>query len=156
MWVRYAADFEKVLAAEREGWRRLVPGEVEIGGEKLEVEHSVFDVGEARHLFDGEDASLVRTASANPAVVALGFDPPRPLRELVLTLGSMQCEIRVDVSGPAGAASFAQVYRDLPPDPTVTVPLPSIGGPVARLRFTVRDVNAGEPQHVHLREVRLR
>ncbi len=156
VWLRYAPEFEKVLAAEQQEWRRLVREEVVIGGAKAEVEHSVFDVGGAFHLFDGEDASVVRTGGANPAVVAVHFDPPRPLRELALTLGSMHCEITVDVSGPSGEGSFSQLYRDLPADPTVTVPLPPIGGPVATVRISVRDVNAGEPQHVHLREVRLR
>jgi len=88
--------------------------------------------------------------------VVLDFDPPRPLRELALTLGSMQCEIAVEASGPSGRASFSQTYRDLPLDPTVTMALPSIGGDVSNLRISIRDLNSGEPQHLHLREVRLR
>ena len=156
VWVRYSPDFENVLAAEREEWRRLTTDEVEIGGAKARVAHSVFDLGEAKHLFDGDDRSVVRTWKANPAVVVLDFDPPRPLRELALTLGSMQCEIAVEVAGPAGRASFSQTYRDLPLDPTVMVALPSVEGPVSTLRISVRDVNSGEPQHLHLREMRLR
>jgi len=156
VWVRYSPDFEEVLAAEREEWRRLVTEEVEIGGAKARVVHSVFDVGEAKHLFDGDDRSLVRTWKANPAIVVLDFDPSRPLRELALTLGSMQCEIAVEASGPSGRASFSQTYRDLPLDPTVTMALPSIGGDVSNLRISIRDLNSGEPQHLHLREVRLR
>jgi hypothetical protein len=34
--------------------------------------------------------------------------------------------------------------------------VPSIGGPVSKRRISVRDVNAGEPEHVHLREIRVR
>lgn len=155
VWVRYAPDFDAVLAREREAWRRLVEEDVEIGGETARVSHSVFDSGEARHLFDGDERSLVRTEKANPAVVVVEFGSPRPLRELRLTTGSMQMELTVEVSGPSGEESVSRVYKDLPLDPTVKVELPSIG-PVSKVRIAVRDVNAGEPQPVHLREVRLR
>jgi hypothetical protein len=154
-WLRYSPDFEAVLAAEKEGFRRLVTEQVEIGGSPARVAHSIFDVGQARHLFDGEDRTLVRTESANPAVVSIELPQPRNLTELVLTLGSMQCEIAVAVSGPSGQASVSNVYRDLPLDPTVRIALPAIGGPIAAVRIAVRDVNAGEPQKVHLREIRL-
>ena len=155
-WVRYAPDFDRVVAEERQGWRRLVADEIELDGSRIAVEHSVFDVGAAAHLFDGDDASLVRTEKANPAVIVLRFEPPRPLDQLSLTLGSMHCEISAEVSGTSGEGSFTRTYRDLPADPTVVVTLPRIGGPVSRLAISVRDVNSDEPQHVHLREIRLR
>jgi hypothetical protein len=156
VWVTYAPDFEKVLTAEREAWRQLVLEDAEIEGASALVEHSAFDVGAARDLFDGDDRSLVRTTTANPAVLVLSFDPARPLRELILTIGTMDCEVLVDVSGPGGEASCGQTYRGLGPDPTVAIPLPAVGGPISRLRISVRDVNSGEPDKLHLREVRLR
>ena len=67
VWIRYSADFDAVLAREREAWRRLVAEDVEIAGETARVSHSIFDVGEGRHLFDGDERSLVRTEKANPA-----------------------------------------------------------------------------------------
>ena len=103
VWLRYAADFDAVLARERESWHRLVEEDVVIGGETAKVSHSVFAPGqEARHLFDGDDRSLVRTEKANPAVVVVEFPRPRPLRHLSLTTGSMDMEITVDVAGPSG------------------------------------------------------
>lgn len=157
VWLRYAPDFEAVLAREREGWHRLVEEEVVIGGEAAKVSHSVFGPGQAaRHLFDGDDASLVRTEKANPAVVLVEFPRPRPIRHLSLTTGSMDMEITVDVAGPSGKASFARTYIGLPRDPTVEIDLPPIGGDVASLRIAVRDIHSEEPQSVHLREVRLR
>ena len=68
----------------------------------------------------------------------------------------MQCEISLAASGPSGEASAAEIYRNLPPDPTVTLPLPAIGGPVASLKISVRDLNSTEPAHLHLRDVELR
>jgi hypothetical protein len=156
VWLAYAANFDALLAKEREGWRRLVEDEVEIGGEKARVSHSIFDVGEARHLFDGDDRTLVRTEKANPAVVVVEFARPRTLRQLSLTTGSMEMEVSVELSGPSGEASLARTYKNLPLDPTVDLDLPAIGGPVAKLRIAVRDINSAEPQPVHLREVRLR
>ncbi len=155
--LRYADDFDAVLARERESWHRLVEEEVSIGGEAVKVSHSVFDEGQyARHLFDGDDDSLVRTEEANPAVVLVEFPSPRPLRHLSLTTGSMDMEVTVEVAGPSGKASFARTYSGLPRDPTVEIDLPSVGGDVASVRITVRDIHAEEPQNVHLREVRLR
>ena len=156
VWLGYAANFDALLAQEREGWRRLVEDEVDIGGEKARVSHSIFDVGEARHLFDGDDRTLVRTEKANPAVVVVELARPRTLRRVSLTTGSMEMEVTVEVSGPSGEASVARTYKNLPLDPTVDLDLPAIGGPVAKLRIAVRDINSAEPQPVHLREVRLR
>ena len=156
VWVRYADDFAAIVSAEKEAWHRLVPDEAEVAGTTTKVEHSVFDIGEAKHLFDGDDASLVRTETANPAVVILHFDPPRAFDEVAITLGSMHCEISLEVSSGSRTGSFSQTYRELPHDPTVTIPVPRIGGPASTLKISVSDVNAGEPQHVHLREIRLR
>ena len=156
VWIRYAPDFDKVLADERESWHQLVAEDVEIDGRKATVEHSALDIGQVRDLFDGNPESLVRTRKANPAVLVFGFDPPVPLREVTLTMGSMQCEILVTASGPSGQATAGEIYKDLPRDPTVTLPVPKIGGPVASLRVSVRDLNSGEPGHVHLRDIRLK
>jgi hypothetical protein len=157
VWVGYSADFDTILAAEKERWHRLVMEDgIEVGGGTASVAHSIFDVGSAMHLFDGDDRSLVRTESANPAVVELSFHPPRRIAEVGVTIGSMVAEISLDASGPAGQDSFTKTYRDLPSDPTIDVPVPSVGGPVSKLRISVRDVNADEPEHVHLREIRLR
>ena len=127
-----------------------------IGGETAKVSHSVFAPGEARHLFDGDDRSIVRTEKANPVVVVVEFPRPRPLRHLSLTTGSMDMEITVDVAGPSVSASFARTYQGLPPDPTVEIDLPPVGGDVSSVRIAVRDIHSEEPQSVHLREVRLR
>ena len=59
-------------------------------------------------------------------------------------------------SASPDAPHAASEPQDLPSDPTIAVPVPSIGGPVSKLRISVRDVNAEEPEHVHLREIRLR
>jgi hypothetical protein len=156
VWVRYAPDFDRVLAEDRERWRRLVSGDAEIAGAKVAVAHSVFDIGRLKDLFDGDAKTLVRTESANPAVVVLNFDPPIPLREIALTLGTMYCEISVLASGPSGQATATETYRDFEPDPTRTVAVPPIGGPVSRLSISVRNLNSGEPGHIHLRDLRLR
>ena len=156
VWVRYAPDFDRVLAEDRESWHRLVAEEAEVGGRETTISHSAFDIGQLKDLFDDDAGSLVRTKYANPAVLVLNFDPPIPLQELTLVLGTMQSEITVAVSGSSGEAAASHTFRDLEPDPTRTVALPQIGGPVSRLSVSIRDLNAGEPGHVHLRDLRLR
>jgi hypothetical protein len=47
-------------------------------------------------------------------------------------------------------------YRDLSPDPTVTVTLFDPPAAVAQLRLEILQVGAGEVAHVHLRELELR
>jgi hypothetical protein len=75
---------------------------------------------------------------------------------MALTLGTMQCEITVLAAGPSGESTATETYRDLSPDPTRTIAVPPLGGPVSRLSISIRDLNAGEPGHVHLRDLRLR
>jgi hypothetical protein len=147
------ASFDAVVAAERASWSSSCEESRSAARRRVSTR---FRRREGLFLFDGDDRSLVRTERANPVVVVVDFSRPRPLRELALTIGSMQCEVNVAVSGPSGEASVSQTHRDLPRDPTITVELPDIGGPVSTVRIEVRDVNADEPQHVHLREARLR
>ena len=150
--LRYAPDFEEVVAAEKETWRRLVADEVPIDGAVARVEHSVLDLGRIKDIFDGNPASLVRTEFANPAVIAVEFAAPRKLRGVRLKIGTMVLELKISGSGPAGPFTWTRTYEPLPPDPTVEEVFPEERD-VSQIRVEIRDVHAGLPGKVHVRDV---
>ena len=151
VWLQYAPDFEEQQAAVRASWHTLQQEEVLLGGEAVHVGHSAFDIGGIQGLFDGNPVTLVRTQYANPAVIVVEFPHSRPIRGIRLTTGSMDFELRVSTTGPAGTKEWTRAYRDLAWDPTVELTWPEEA--VDRIRLEVRRLDASEPDHVHLRDL---
>jgi hypothetical protein len=156
--LRYAPDVDAMFAAEAEERRRPVQEEVTINGETVTMLHSRFDMGQASNLFDGDVHTLVRTAEANPAIIDLIFPQPRPLSGVTVSTGSMNLALTVRLSDARDTelAAYSQTYSDLPLDPTVD--LAFAGAPIMakKIHIEIRNVNAGEPANVHIREIVLR
>ncbi len=154
----YVANVDEILAAERAERTRPVEAQAVVGGQPARVTHSPLDIGEIGNLFDGDSFSLVRGMEANPLVVELDFEQARMLSGVTLTTGSMQFELTLHAIPADGSdpVVVSASFSDLPPDPTVHLDLP--GGPISAsgLRIEVRELNAPEIPHIHLRELELR
>ncbi|WP_245668861.1 hypothetical protein [Chloroflexus islandicus] len=152
----YVADIDEILSAERAARAALVEEPLVVGGQELIVAHSRFDIGGIADLFDSDPNTLARGLEANPLVIELRFPNPQPINGIELTLGTMDLDLTVTVTTPDGEThAFRQPYRGMPPDPTVTFDLPQ---PLlaTTLRLDIFQQGAGEPAHVHVREVRWR
>lgn len=152
----YVANIDELLAAERATRATLIEEPFVIAGQELVVAHSRFDIGSVADLFDGNPATLARGFEANPLVIELRFTNPQPVNEIELTLGTMDLDLTVTITTPEGTTTtISQPYRNLPPDPTVSLALPQTGM-AAQVRFAILQVGIGEPAHIHVREVRWR
>jgi hypothetical protein len=86
------------------------------------VQHSPFDLGDLKEIFDGDPFTVTRTRESNPAVLALTFRTPRPMSGLSLSVSTMELTLRArvqTVSEGEGPQTFVWEYSDLPNDPTV-------------------------------------
>lgn len=154
--LEYVANIDEILATERAERAALVEEPLAVGGQELIVAHSRFDIGGITDLFDGDPNTLARGLEANPLVIELRFPNPQPISGIELALGTMELDLTVTVATPDGETqAFRQTYRGLPPDPTITFDLPQ---PLlaTNLRLDIFQQGAGEPAHVHVREVRWR
>ncbi len=153
--LRYVPDVEARFEADRQARFALVESTASIGGEELTLRHSKLDMGQMPNVFDGDVATLVRGAEANPFSVEVTFPSPRPLRTVAVTTGSMDMGLRVQVWPSTGGEPWVleQTLRDLDDDPRVEVALPESAPPTTRVRFDIKNLNDGDVSHVHLREM---
>jgi hypothetical protein len=127
------------------------------GGRTVTVRHTPFDLGSLGDLFDGDPATLVRTAGINPAVVEIEFGEPVRLTGVWLTVGATDLDvtIRVFADEEAAPGRYVQTFTGLPPDPMLELMLEPPSGPVRRLTIEIRDLNGLASHHVHLRDISL-
>ncbi|UCD99626.1 MAG: hypothetical protein JSV42_02540, partial [Chloroflexota bacterium] len=151
----YVDEIDSILAAEKKERLILRSAEVMIDGEAVQVRHSLLDIGEAQHMFDGDPHTLARTFEANPAIVEISYPSPRSISGVSVIIGSTEAEIR------------AQLYATLNADPIEyigtfkgTVEQPEVAFDFSHqttiqfLRLEVRDLHQGEPANVHIWEIR--
>jgi hypothetical protein len=154
----YSREADAIFAAEREARRRMVEERVDLSGRTATARHTPFDIGSIHDLFDGDQATMARTAGINPAVIELDFSEPVWLTGLTLTTGSMDLGVTILVFAGEGTIPgiYDEAFIGLPPDPTLDLVLEPPPGPVRRLTIEIRDLNGLATSHVHLREVALR
>ena len=74
----YVPDILEILAEEREARQALVTTELMLDGQQVSVAHSVLDINEIGHAFDGDPTTLIRTLEANPLKIVLSYPEPSP------------------------------------------------------------------------------
>ena len=156
--IAYAADAERV-AQEYEAIRgQLIESQVDILGQPTTVLHSRLADGNIANLFDGSTETLVRGDEVNPFQVEIRFLEPRRLDGIRVTTGSFgdfSVSVTVTLPGIGEPLVVSERYRDLGPDPTVSLSLPSAGAAVSSLRLEVTDNAQGPTGAIHVREIAL-
>jgi hypothetical protein len=153
--LRYSPKADRIFAEERDARRRPVVERVKLGADVVWSQHSRFDIGDLRSIFDGDSFTVARTLDANPLALRLRFPRPRVLTGIDVTT-TTRAVVRVEVR-PAGAGQprrFAAGLASTEKDPTISI---AFGRPmqVDELRLEVHDP-ATQDNHVHVREIRLR
>ncbi len=156
--VRYVPNVDAIFAAEREARKRPVTDVVTINGETITVNHSTFDAGRSQDLVDGDTFTLARGLEANPLMVEFVYPSARPITRFAGDFGSMDFELKISLYADDNAQPITTTkqFRGLPPDPHVEFPLDNPPPQVKKVRIEVRDMNAGEPTHIHVRELSLK
>ncbi|MEI7772272.1 MAG: antitoxin family protein [Chloroflexales bacterium] len=154
--MRYVDNVDAIFAADRVARAQLVEDQVDIGG-PVTVAHSLLDIGAPANIFDGDPTTLMRGFEANPLIIELRFPHPRSIGGVTLTVASMDFTLRLIGTTTDGPQVIAeQSYTGLPPDPTVSLDLPSGVHNLSALRLEILQAGAGEVAHVHVRELVLR
>jgi len=154
----YVDNVDAIFAAEREARRRLVEDKVNIGGQVVQVRHSLLDSGAAFHMFDGDRFTLARVMEANPAIVELNFPEPRKISSLVADFAVMDFTWNILLYAQEGAAPviYQETYRGIPGEPHVEIAFNRGPEWVSKMRLEIKDLNSGERAKIHIRELTLR
>ncbi|MFN8471930.1 MAG: antitoxin AF2212-like protein [Anaerolineae bacterium] len=156
--LKYVPNIDDIFAAEKEARKKPVTDVVTINGENVTVNHSVFDSGSTKDLVDGDAFTLARGREANPLLVEFVYPSARPITRFAGDFGSMDFELKVSLYADDNAQPVVTTkqFRGLPPDPHVEFALDNPPPQVKKVRIEVKDLNAGEPTHIHIREVNLK
>ncbi|MEW6567192.1 MAG: glycosyltransferase family 39 protein [Chloroflexota bacterium] len=151
----YSEQASALFEQERLERLRPVEAEVVIDGETVRVEHSYLDMGEIRHVFDGDVRTLARGYEANPFRLVLMFSHPWTVSGLRLTTGSMdyQLTVRLFETETSQPVVYREAYRGLPGDPTVEMRFSEGPAQVIRIELEALNLNEGERSKIHLREL---
>jgi 4-amino-4-deoxy-L-arabinose transferase-like glycosyltransferase len=155
--LRYVAEIDQILAAERDLRHQLQEDEINLDGQTVTARHSLLDMGSIASLFDQQNNSVTRTLEANPYILELTFPEPRKISGLSVIIGSSEVEI----------TALRYASQDSEPDRQVARLKGSVNRPEVAwefdqpvdtqlLRLEVKDLHQSEPAHVHLWEIRLR
>jgi hypothetical protein len=131
---------------------------IEMQGQLVLVRYSALDSGRIEDTFDSNPESLMRGLSANPFVLEFEFEEPLSLQQLRLTTAAvLQFAIRAEFTLADGSTQrIENEYRDLEPDPTISIELPA--EPLSAIRIEIEDLGLepAEGYHIHIREISLK
>ncbi len=156
--LQYVDNIDAIFAAEQEARRQLVTENFVLDGEPIKVSHSVLDGGQMKDLFDGDPYTLIRGLEANPLIIEISFSKPHQLNGLSATFGKMNFALDVLLypEGSQEPVEYTGQYYDLPPEPHVDMTFDRGPVSVTKIHMEIKDVNTGEPDHIHVRDLILR
>ena len=155
--LRYVENIDQIMQVELEDRRALITGETIISGQSLPVQVSRLDMGEIKHIFDGDLKTFMRTMEANPLLVRIQFPVPKAVHGLVLQIGGTASTLAV-VAQVAGETSprLWNLQVDESPLPR---PLEVDFGEaldITSVEIRLSNTHDPEPGHVHLWELGFR
>lgn len=156
VWMRYVDHVDELFEIDRQRRSRLEEHTYPLGDEVVIIKHSQLDMGALGHIFDGDPATVMRGAAANPFVMDFAFESPRPI-------SGVKMRVRVGQRFSVGVAAtsperdkpyhYNEIYENLAVDPWVTLRFPDGEKEIERLRIEIKDLLARETTHVHVWEL---
>lgn len=154
-WIRlqYSENAEAVFEKLEEQRSLPVEDVLILAGQEVAAAHSVLDMGEFKHLTDGDLNTVIRTGGANPLVITLHFADPQPLDSIALLIGSGPAQLQVKLVDVAGDQTiydltFPHVRENrwafVAVAPTLQAKM---------LEIKLWNTDQAEPGHVHLWEM---
>lgn len=152
--LRYVDNIDEILAQEQAERRVLQVSEQRVGDAPARVSYPYLDMGEIKHIFDGDPNTLVRTMEANPLQVRIDYVRPQLLSGLQVRIGGVPTEVAVQLQDENGNVllGIAHYAAESPNPRTLEI---DFGRALAarRILIDITSVYEREPAHVHLWEV---
>jgi len=151
----YVENIQNIFASELADRRKMNTGTVSLpDGTEIEVEYSTLDIGEIKHVFDGDKTTLVRSWEANPLRMIVHFPEEREISQLVMRVGGEPTRVEAELWS-ANTDKPVVLSEEVSETTTprfleMDLPQPS---QVNRVEIRVFNLNNAEPAHVHLWEL---
>jgi hypothetical protein len=154
--LRYIDNIQQIIDQEKAAQAQPVEETLDLRGEKIRVVHSRFDNGSIASGFDGDARSLMRTQTANPMMLEMYFPAPRRFTAVHILVGGGPTRLTVFVF-PVGGGDPVEKSTEVPRASDFRDVAVTLDEPVEseQLRLEILTVGEGEPNHVHVYEMRL-
>ena len=155
--IEYADNVDEIFAGEREARSQLVETSVEFDEQTHIIRHSMLDMGEVWALFDGDPYTLIRGIEANPFIIDIYFQEPRPLAGLNVDFAHMDFTLYASLfETPSGEpVEYSKTLRGASGDPHIEMSFDGAPILIERLRLEILSYSHGERAHIHVRELEL-
>ena len=153
----YSDNIDQLLNAEKVERSTLKEEEILLDGQPVTVRYSWIDMGEPSQIFDNDPFTLIRGMEANPFILEFSFQQPRTIGGISLNLGSMDTDLRVELTTTEGETpiTYQESFRSVQEGDILTLNFPNGPLPVLKLHLEIHATYAGEVANVHIRELKL-
>ena len=150
----YSSGAEEIFEAELEERRQPEVSEFDLFGQRVTISYSRLDLGTIAHIFDGNNATPMRTLEANPLEISIDFPEPVELSKVTAMIGAPATRFSVTV-GQTGSEQefiFTQTASSSDHIRPISVEFGAVYK-VSRLTLWIESINEPEPTHVHIWEL---
>jgi hypothetical protein len=150
----YAPDAEQIFEVELQERRQPEVSEIDLLGQRVNITFSRLDLGTIAHIFDGDNATPMRTLEANPLQISIEFSQPVDLQKLTAMVGSPATRLSatIVIDGSNNELTFSETVSSSDQIRPISVDLGTIYQ-VSQLTVWIESINDPEPTHVHLWEL---
>ena len=151
----YVNNIDDIFAAERAERTKPVIAELNLNGETIKVTHSRLDMGQVENAFDNDTFTLMRGLEANPFLLDLEFQTPRPIAGLVMNFGKMNIVVRVQVYDAEGnpPALYQAEYHVESLEPDVDLSFNNGPALVKHIHIEIEQLLPPPEPHIHVFEI---
>lgn len=153
--LEYVDNIQEVFAEELKTRRQLIQSTVMLQDQTtVSVEYSPLDMGEIKHVFDGDDFTLGRTWESNPFILKLDFQEAYPAGAVKFRIGGEASSIQLQllVEGQEEPVFVEDTFPENPEPRTVIIELPTLEN-ILFAEIQIKNTENDEFAHVHLWEV---
>jgi len=152
-------NITNILNAEKLKNRTPIEEVLQLYGQEVHVTHSPLGSGSLTDVFDDDPNTLVRVLEANPFVFDISPTTPIDTQNIAIQTGTQpNFTIKVSLYAPGenDPVTYTNTYKDLPPDPTVTINFDKGPQKSARIYIEIEDNTSGETSQIHVRTINIK
>jgi len=150
----YAPDAEQIFEVELQQRRQPEVSEFDLLGQRVNITFSRLDLGTIAHIFDGDNATPMRTLEANPLEIKIDFPEPVTLQKVTAMVGAPATRLYVAII-LADSGQKLIFTEAVPSSDQIRPILIDLGTryQISQLTVWIESINEPEPTHVHLWEL---
>lgn len=150
----YAQNIQELIADEQKARHELDSATVLMDEQPVDVQFTKLDMGEIKHVFDGDPDTLVRSWAVNPMQVGMQFPSPRLTQTIAVRVGGTATKVQILawVENAQAPLTFNRELAEQALPRTALFDLPP-GSKITTIQIEIENTNDPPDGHVHLWEI---